>query len=86
MMKKLFTGDHAHLDAVRFAAEVNTDPTKVLLGRGCKVEIEGDTHWVEWRENYELRYDIAKLIASRQMTREGIDAVTDDILNLIKNL
>ena len=87
-MRQEFKGKSGQVNCLTRIKRVMDDPTLTFVSRGCQMGQYDDdgVWWVEWRENYELKHEIAKLIASRQMTKEGIDAATDDIINLIKNL
>jgi len=79
-MKDTYTGVNGHHNVLVRTKQIVNDPTKVFLTRGC----EGDTHWVEWRESIELKHEIARVIASRQMTREGIHSAAEEIFEMMR--
>ena len=87
-MRQEFKGVSAQVNCLTKIKRIVNDPTLVFVSRGCQYgqDDDHDIWWVEWRENHELKYDIAKIIASKQLNREGIDAATDEIFNLIARL
>jgi hypothetical protein len=86
-MRQEFKGKSAHRNVLVRLGQLSADPTTIVIGRGCEAKLnEEEIHWVEWRENYELKHEIGRIIASRQMNLKGIDAATDDIFNLIGRL
>ena len=80
MNRDTYTNVDAHKIVLVRIKQITNDPTKVFLSRGAD-EIG---HWVEWRDNYELKHEIARIIASRQPSREGINSAAEEIFEMMK--
>jgi len=81
-MRDTYTGVTGHRDVLIRVNQIVNDPTKVLLRRGY--ESEKDRFWVEWGDNYELKYQIANIIASKQPSSDGIRAAVDEIFEMMR--